>query len=275
MPKTYVVENAGVRSLSYPVEDLDFSSDGSYSGYNWELFFHVPLLIATRLTTNQRFEEALTWFHYMFNPTGALAGDAPEKYWVTKPFFQTHDQRLHRSAHRHPAVQDRRPEHARAARSWNSPSTSGATKPFKPHVVARFRPVAYQKAHADEVHRQPHGMGRLPVPARHDGGDRPGHADVHPGRQASRTEAEDRSRRGAGAQRDLQPDRGQARRVRQCPDRSREHPARSVGAARGRRRVAAAADHAVDALLLHSAERQDARVLGHASPTACSRSATA
>ena len=32
VPKTYVVENAGVRSLSYPVEDLDFSYAGAYSG---------------------------------------------------------------------------------------------------------------------------------------------------------------------------------------------------------------------------------------------------
>lgn len=71
VPKTYMLEQAGIKTRSYPVEDLDFSRDGSYSGYNWELFFHVPFLLATRLTCNQRFEEALTWFHYMFNPTGA------------------------------------------------------------------------------------------------------------------------------------------------------------------------------------------------------------
>ena len=35
----------------------------------------------------QRFEEALTWFHYMFNPTGALPGNGVQKYWVTKPFY--------------------------------------------------------------------------------------------------------------------------------------------------------------------------------------------
>jgi hypothetical protein len=145
VPKTYVVEEAGVRSFSYPVEDLDFSSDGAYSGYNWELFFHVPFLVATRLTRNQRFEEALTWFHYMFNPTGALAGDAPEKYWVTKPFFLTHapdyvaqriDTLLHKIAD--PTTPERK-ELELAVSEWR-------TKPFKPHVVARFRPVAYQKA---------------------------------------------------------------------------------------------------------------------------------
>jgi hypothetical protein len=73
----------------YPIEDIDFSSEGSYSGYNWELFFHAPLMIAMRLGQNQQYEEALTWFHYMFNPTGALAGTVPQKYWVTKPFYLT------------------------------------------------------------------------------------------------------------------------------------------------------------------------------------------
>ena len=145
VPKTYALEEAGVKTLSYPVEDLDFSSDGSYSGYNWELFFHVPFLLATRLTKNQRFEESLTWFHYMFNPTGALDGNIPEKYWVTKPFYQTHtndyisqriDTLLYKIAD--PNTPERK-ELEFAIDQWR-------TKPFKPHVVARFRPVAYQKA---------------------------------------------------------------------------------------------------------------------------------
>ena len=43
---------------AYPREIVDFSPDGSYSPYNWELFFHVPLLIANWLSRDQRFEEA-------------------------------------------------------------------------------------------------------------------------------------------------------------------------------------------------------------------------
>ena len=34
----------------YPVKDLDFTSGGAYSAYNWELFFHVPITIAIHLT---------------------------------------------------------------------------------------------------------------------------------------------------------------------------------------------------------------------------------
>ncbi len=145
VPKTYIFNKAGVENLSYPVEDLDFTSDGSYSTYNWELFFHIPFLLATRLTKNQRFEEAMTWFHYMFNPTGALEGTTPQKYWVTKPFYLTHDsdyvnQRIDSLLYKiaGPATPERK-ELEFAIDQWR-------TRPFKPHVVARFRPVAYQKA---------------------------------------------------------------------------------------------------------------------------------
>ena len=37
--------------------------------YNWEVFFHNPLLVATQLSQAQRFEEAQRWFHLIFDPT--------------------------------------------------------------------------------------------------------------------------------------------------------------------------------------------------------------
>jgi hypothetical protein len=145
VPKTSIKNPDGTLTWTYPIEDLDFASDGSYSVYNWELFYHLPLLLATRLTTNQRFEEALTWFHYMFNPTGALAGNTPQKYWVTKPFYlnqeadyinQRIDTLLYKIAD--PSTPERK-ELEFAIDQWRS-------DPFKPDVVARFRPVAYQKS---------------------------------------------------------------------------------------------------------------------------------
>ncbi|MCD9186655.1 MAG: hypothetical protein LUM44_09485 [Pyrinomonadaceae bacterium] len=131
--------------LPRPVEDIDFSSDGSYSGYNWEMFFHIPFLIATRLTKNQRFEEALEWFHYIFNPTGALEGDIPQKYWVTKPFYQMQkedydDQLIDNLLYHTANPSDPRIDDLQfAIDQWRE-------KPFQPHAIARFRPVAYQKA---------------------------------------------------------------------------------------------------------------------------------
>ena len=145
VPKSFYKNPDGTLTESFPIEDVDFASDGSYSAYNWDLFFRVPLHIAGSLTKNQRFEEALTWFHYMFNPTGALAGNGVQKYWVTKPFYLNQDtdylaQRIDNLMY---AVSDKSNPNIKelefAISEWRN-------KPFRPDVIARFRPVAYQKA---------------------------------------------------------------------------------------------------------------------------------
>ena len=41
----------------YPVKDINFDYDAAYSIYNWELFFHAPLLIAIHLSQNQQFQD--------------------------------------------------------------------------------------------------------------------------------------------------------------------------------------------------------------------------
>jgi len=155
VPQTFIKNPDGTLTLSYPIEDVDFNSDGSYSAYNWDLFFRVPLHIAGSLTRNQRFEEALTWFHYMFNPTGALPGNGVQKYWVTKPFYlnQETDYIIQRIDTLMYAVSD--PLHPNvpagassdpAIRDLEFAISEWRNKPFRPDVVARFRPVAYQKA---------------------------------------------------------------------------------------------------------------------------------
>src|SRR5262249_2388596 len=94
-PTSVVLQTAVDPTLpdAYPHEIVDFSPDGAYSPYNWELFFHVPLFIANQLSNNQRFEEARDWYHYIFNPIGvesAIQGGSPlSKYWITKPFYLT------------------------------------------------------------------------------------------------------------------------------------------------------------------------------------------
>jgi hypothetical protein len=137
--------NEAVVVEPYPIEDVDFTSDGSYSLYNWELFFHSPLMIAKRLASEQRFEEAMVWYHRIFNPTGTLEGTAPQNYWVTKPFFLATDadyvaQRIDTLLNNvaDPASPERH-ELEFAIDQWR-------IKPFRPHVVARFRTVAYQRA---------------------------------------------------------------------------------------------------------------------------------
>src|SRR5262249_350491 len=68
-------------SHPYPVKDLDFTYHGAYSIYNWELFFHAPLLIAVHLSQNQKYQDAQRWFHYIFNPTDNSPGPTPERFW--------------------------------------------------------------------------------------------------------------------------------------------------------------------------------------------------
>jgi peptidoglycan hydrolase-like protein with peptidoglycan-binding domain len=116
---------------------VDFSLDGAHSIYNWEIFFHAPLLIATKLMANQRFDEAMRWFHRIFDPTNTEALSAPQRYWITKPFFdQTSDdyrrQRIEELLRKLGAELDQ-------VRAWKN-------DPFNPHLIARYRPVAFQRA---------------------------------------------------------------------------------------------------------------------------------
>ena len=70
----------------FPVKDLDFSTSGAYSIYNWELFFHAPLLIAIHLSQNQQFQDAQNWFHSIFDPTDDSAGPTPGQVLESPPF---------------------------------------------------------------------------------------------------------------------------------------------------------------------------------------------
>jgi hypothetical protein len=141
----------------YPQEVVDFSPSGSYSQYNWELFFHAPLMIAMRLSKNQRFEEAMKWFHYIFDPTGshdidpitALPATAPQKYWITKRFYQTTsqeyiDQRID-NIMRMLADDPANPTDPAVLQELENQVADWRANPFDPHLIAQFRTVAYQK----------------------------------------------------------------------------------------------------------------------------------
>lgn len=138
----------------HPREVVDFTPDGAYSGYNWELFFHAPLLIANALSKNQRFEEARDWYHFIFNPIGVESetpgGSAMSKYWITKPFFETTDpayvQRRIESILRMLAGDTGVPGYSVQARNaLEDQVRDWRTNPFEPHRIANYRTVAYQK----------------------------------------------------------------------------------------------------------------------------------
>jgi hypothetical protein len=141
--KTYELPD---KTKSYPVEDVDFSYKGAYALYNWELFFHAPFHIANKLATNQRFEEALEWFHYIFNPTNTdNAVNDPnspqQKYWITKPFYETTKNDYYKQKIETLLLSIAKGESETIAQvnEWRD-------NPFNPHLIARMRTVAYQKS---------------------------------------------------------------------------------------------------------------------------------
>jgi len=129
----------------YPKEEVDFNLISGYAFYNWELFFHAPLMIAERLSQNQQFDEATRWFNFIFNPTDASSNPSPQKYWVTKPFFTTtnlayQQQRIDNimlmiSSDPDPAEKKKLDDDVK---DWRN-------NPFQPHNIAEYRTVAYQK----------------------------------------------------------------------------------------------------------------------------------
>ncbi|MDR4484578.1 MAG: neuraminidase-like domain-containing protein [Nitrospirales bacterium] len=141
----------------FPIDVIDFSFGGAYSLYNWEIFFHAPLLIADRLRKNQRFEDARKWFHYIFDPTDTSGQGVPERYWQTKPFYETATDEyrnekipnLLRLLASRGSTQERNNltrdqwvflmQLEGQVREWRN-------NPFQPHVIARLRTTAYQKS---------------------------------------------------------------------------------------------------------------------------------
>jgi hypothetical protein len=125
-------------SLPYPARDLDFTYNGAYSIYNWEIFFHAPLLIAVHLSQNQKFQDAQNWFHFIFNPTDNSPGPTPERFWKVKPFQYTDVQMIEKILVNLSTGQDRplQTQTIQSIKDWMQ-------NPFQPWAVAKYRPTAY------------------------------------------------------------------------------------------------------------------------------------
>ena len=120
----------------YPIEDVDFRYGGSHSLYNWETFFYAPLLIATTLSANQRFEEAMEWFHYIFFPMDDSASEQPPgRYWKFLPFKDVPQTRLVDMLSKLDAGD---PDLEAQIQDWTQ-------NPFAPFRIARLRWSAFQK----------------------------------------------------------------------------------------------------------------------------------
>lgn len=118
-----------------PVEAVDFDH-GPYAIYNQELFFHIPDLIAERLLQNRRYEEAIRWLKYIFDPADDAAEEPPpERYWKYVPFKTSHRDGIQQLLG---LMESGDENHSQLIADW-------AQHPFRPYAIARHRPEAYKK----------------------------------------------------------------------------------------------------------------------------------
>jgi 5-hydroxyisourate hydrolase-like protein (transthyretin family) len=111
--------------------------------YNWEVFFHAPLLIADQLSKQQKFEDAERWLRYVFDPTSGEPGaDAKRflRFRVFKELDPSNDvaalmSLLARAAGR-TATNDELGRLRQSIERWRD-------LPFRPFSIARRRHLAF------------------------------------------------------------------------------------------------------------------------------------
>ncbi len=132
---------------NYSPKEIDFSEQGPYANYNWELFFHVPLTIAVHLSKTQRFAEAQRWFHYIFDPTSNdQSVDPPKRFWKFLAFRKPDDSKTIDDIVRILSTPRTKLSPGDQVRQDKILDGYNAirNKPFQPHAVARTRHLAYQ-----------------------------------------------------------------------------------------------------------------------------------
>ncbi|MEL6348478.1 MAG: neuraminidase-like domain-containing protein [Myxococcota bacterium] len=121
---------------SSPRHDIDFDYHGPQGAYNWEIFFHVPYYIACRLSGEQQFEEAMRWFHTIFDPRRGT-----EEAWRVKPLVESSQFAIDawKSLVDGNGDEETRTRFVRQVQAWEK-------DPFDPHAIAQLRPLAYKRS---------------------------------------------------------------------------------------------------------------------------------
>ncbi|MCC7299361.1 MAG: hypothetical protein IT244_13585, partial [Bacteroidia bacterium] len=130
--------NTDLVDAQFAAENIDFSVNGAYSMYNWELFFQIPLFVATRLSKNGKYAEAMQWFHYIFDPTTnerPTPGNEILSYWKVYPFKTSITEQVDQILRSINESYDALNENV-TVQDWRE-------NPFKPHKIAARRPSAY------------------------------------------------------------------------------------------------------------------------------------
>jgi hypothetical protein len=108
---------------------LDF--EGPYGEYYWEMFFHIPFLIADHFNANQKFKEAKWWYERIFNPTAdemPVPTKETDRNWRFSKFRNLNIEKLKEILTNTKAIEAYKKD------------------PFNPHAIARLRLNAYQKS---------------------------------------------------------------------------------------------------------------------------------
>lgn len=131
----------------YPVHNFDFSFGGSQSVYNWEIFFHMPMLVAERYMAEFKFAEAQRWMHYIFDPSRVYRSDTDgsQSWWRVKPLAEAEGTESSKALFDALSYVGNDPDKLAQRREADAQMEYWRDNPFAPHAVARMRPQAYQR----------------------------------------------------------------------------------------------------------------------------------
>lgn len=132
--------------VPYPRE-IDVTIGGPHANYNWELVYHILVMIAVHLSNNQRFNEAQKWFHMVFDPTATdTSVPPPLRYWRCLPF--RNNQPILNIASLLELLSTPDSQLSSALQQVKANVLTGYNAmlqdPFQPHAIARTRISAYQ-----------------------------------------------------------------------------------------------------------------------------------
>jgi hypothetical protein len=109
--------------------------------YNWEVFYHLPMMAASFLSKQHRYADARRWFHFIFDPTTDDPSQGRERFWRVLPFRYTNQsptivQMLNTLANPQAPVIDKQQVQDQID-AW-------LADPFNPFAIARLRTSAFE-----------------------------------------------------------------------------------------------------------------------------------
>lgn len=120
--------------LRDPISHRQLDFNGPYGNYYWELFFHIPFLIANHLNANQKFKEAKWWYERIFDPTATELPDSEQpnnRHWR---FVKCRNSTIEKM------------NDILMGEAAEAAIKQYEADPFNPHAIARLRLTAYPKA---------------------------------------------------------------------------------------------------------------------------------